>query len=40
MKYRAILTPLNKDENKMNEDIVAMDPGEYKIYYSHDTVKH
>lgn len=39
MKYRAILAPLNKDVEKINDDIVAKLPGEYKIYSSHDSMK-
>ncbi|GBP65115.1 hypothetical protein EVAR_5261_1 [Eumeta japonica] len=39
MKDRAILAPLNKDVDKINNDIVAKLPGEYKIYYSNDSVK-
>ena len=38
MKNTAILTPPNKDVNRIN-DIVSKLPGEYKIYFSHDTVK-
>ncbi|GBP88196.1 ATP-dependent DNA helicase pif1 [Eumeta japonica] len=39
MKDRTILAPLNKDVDKINNDIVAKLPGEYKIYYSNDSVK-
>ncbi|CAH2086126.1 unnamed protein product [Euphydryas editha] len=39
MKDRAILAPLNKDVEKINDDIVSKLPGEYKIYYSHDSMK-
>lgn len=39
MKDRAILAPLNKDVEKINDDIVAKLPGEYKTYYSHDSMK-
>ncbi|GBP32315.1 hypothetical protein EVAR_86148_1 [Eumeta japonica] len=39
MKDRAILAPLNKDVDKINNDIVAKLPGENKIYYSNDSVK-
>ncbi|GBP51865.1 PiggyBac transposable element-derived protein 4 [Eumeta japonica] len=39
MKDRAIIAPLNKDVDKINSNIVAKLPGEYKIYYSNDSVK-
>ncbi|CAH2216937.1 jg21360, partial [Pararge aegeria aegeria] len=39
MKDRAILAPLNNDVEKINDDIVAKLPGEYKTYYSHDSMK-
>ncbi|CAG5052184.1 unnamed protein product [Parnassius apollo] len=39
MKDRVILAPLNKDVEKINYDIVAKLPGEYKIYYSLDSIK-
>ena len=40
MKYRAILASLNKDVVRMNKDTVAKLSREYKIYSSHDMVKH
>jgi len=39
MKDRAILVPLNKIVKKINDDIVAKLPREYKINYSHDSMK-
>lgn len=39
MKYRAILATLNKDVQKINDDIVAKLPGECKIHFSHDSMK-
>lgn len=39
MKDRAILAPLNKDVNKINDEIIKKLPGEYKVYKSYDSVK-
>lgn len=39
MKDRAILAPLNKDVDRINNDIISKLPGEYKIYHSYDSVK-
>ena len=40
MKDRAILAPLNKDINKINDKIIKKLPGEYyKVYKSYDSVK-
>lgn len=39
MKDRVILASLNKDIAKINDDIVAKLPGEYKTYYSYDSIK-
>ena len=39
MKDRAILEPLSKDINRINEDIIDKLPGEYKTDYSHDKFK-
>lgn len=39
MKDRAILAPLNKDINKINDEIIKKLPGEYKVYKSYDSVK-
>ena len=38
VSHRAILTPLNANVDKLNEDIMAMFPGEGKTYLSADSV--
>jgi len=39
MKDRATIASINKEGEKIYDDIVAKLLGEYKIYYSHDSVK-